>query len=121
MAIRRMCDMCAHTEASAAGTQVRLKVNSESTVLDLCDEHLAPLMAALKAGTLAEASSPSVVTIPAKTPVFARGPRTLPSDSKAMSVGTPAAMRAWAKEQNLDVPERGPVPTEIVLAYREAH
>lgn len=33
----------------------------------------------------------------------------------------PAAVRAWARENGLDVPARGTIPADVVDAYKAAH
>lgn len=62
----------------------------------------------------------------------ARGPRWVPVDDEPQGDTTgdqadgdktaprPAEVRAWAREQGIDVPARGKLPPEIVERYLEA-
>ena len=45
-----------------------------------------------------------------------------PAGAQASTEGRPPAkdVRAWARAEGLDVPARGPLPDELVAAYREA-
>ena len=53
-------------------------------------------------------------------PVGSRGARR--STSKAAASGTaPSEIRAWARENGFDVPERGRVAAEVREAYAAAH
>jgi len=44
-----------------------------------------------------------------------------PVDPPADDEPSPATVRAWAKDQGIDVPPRGRVPAELVEQYRQAH
>ena len=52
-------------------------------------------------------------------PVSSRGGRR--SASKAASGAAPSEIRAWARENGFDVPERGRVAAEVREAYAAAH
>ncbi|MET0977058.1 MAG: Lsr2 family protein [Leifsonia sp.] len=51
-------------------------------------------------------------------PVSGRGRR---SSAKAASGAAPSEIRAWARENGFDVPERGRVAAEVREAYAAAH
>ena len=53
-------------------------------------------------------------------PVSGRGRRSSGS-AKAASGAAPAEIRAWARENGFDVPERGRVAAEVREAYAAAH
>lgn len=44
-----------------------------------------------------------------------------PVDPPADDEPSPATVRAWAKDQGIDVPPRGRVPAEVIEQYRQAH
>jgi hypothetical protein len=52
-------------------------------------------------------------------PVSGRGSRR--SSAKAASGTAPSEIRAWARENGFDVPERGRVSAEVREAYAAAH
>ena len=52
-------------------------------------------------------------------PVSSRGSRR--SSAKAASGTAPSEIRAWARENGFDVPERGRVSAEVREAYAAAH
>ena len=52
-------------------------------------------------------------------PVSGRGSRR--SSSKAAGGAAPSEIRAWARENGFDVPERGRVAAEVREAYAAAH
>jgi hypothetical protein len=41
--------------------------------------------------------------------------------SASAATGRAAAIRAWAREQGMEVNERGRIPNQIVQAYEAAH
>ncbi len=49
------------------------------------------------------------------------GGRSRRSSSKAAGGAAPAEIRAWARENGFDVPERGRVAAEVREAYAAAH
>jgi hypothetical protein len=61
----------------------------------------------------------------ALAPFIAKGRRTgKATTGKSKQAGTgpaPTLVRAWAKENGYDVPDRGRIPKEILEAYQNAH
>lgn len=47
--------------------------------------------------------------------------RSLPRDEPKTTANERAKIRAWAREQNLEVAPSGRIPAKIVYAYRDAH
>jgi hypothetical protein len=47
--------------------------------------------------------------------------RAVPSPRPGDAAAAPAAVRAWAREQGLEVGDRGRLPTRVLEAYRAAH
>jgi hypothetical protein len=67
---------------------------------------------------------PPAASAPAETEAPAAPPRVLravPSPRSGDDAPAPAAVRAWAREQGLEVSDRGRLPARVLEAYRAAH
>ena len=91
-----VCDLC----GSMPATTITLTDTTGSYAVDLCAEHLG----ALKANGVAPSAKSN-----------GSAPKELMDESDLMS---PKVVRAWAKENGLDVPDRGRIPGQVLLEYR---
>ena len=95
-------------DGSEAEGTVRFALDGTDYEIDLNADHTAALRGAL-ATYVAHARKVGAAA--------RRGPRG--AGRKASTIDT-TAVRAWAREQGIDIKERGRVPATIVAQYREA-
>jgi hypothetical protein len=95
-------------DGSEGASTVTFAYRGTSYEIDLGEENQAKLGAALAPFIMA-ARRTGRVPVPADRKTSASRRRDL------------AAIRAWAREQGLEVPDRGRVPAEVQKAYDAAH
>ncbi len=93
-------------DQSEAEETVNFGLDGKNYAIDLNAEH---------AGKLREALAPYIAHA---RPAGGRGRR---SAGKAAGGPAPAEIRAWARENGFDVPDRGRVSAEVREAYAAAH
>jgi hypothetical protein len=103
-------------DGSDATETVLFGLDGAQYEIDLSDDNAAKLRDALAeyVGHARRASSRR------GAPRGARG-ASRPSRSREKGAGSPAEIRAWARENGWDVPDRGRVSTEVREAYEAAH
>jgi hypothetical protein len=115
-----VCDL-AHEEPALASTTVELPLHGQLRRLDLCAEHDAHLQSLLAQflSTTAEGRRGSFRGRTRAASKRAGGAR-----RRGQRPNLPAGqeqIRAWAREQGLQVSDRGRLPKSIVEQYGEAH
>ena len=99
-------------DGSEGAETVLFSLDGVAYEVDLSEEHAAELRQGLepwiKAGRRAKPPKPS-----AKSERAAKTAKEEPSDT--------AKVRAWAKEQGLQISDRGRIPLEVRAAYSAAH
>lgn len=97
-------------DESEAAETVSFGLDGREYSIDLNTEH---------ATALREALAPYVAHA---RPVSGRGKRSAARSAASTSTGpAPAEVRAWARENGFDVPDRGRVSQEVRDAYNAAH
>ena len=94
--------------SDAEGT-IRFGLDGTDYEIDLSTAHAADLRQALAKFTEAGRKAPGSARRPARTG----------RKETAASVDT-TVVRAWAKKQGIDIKDRGRVPADVVVKYREA-
>ena len=94
--------------SDAEGT-IRFGLDGTDYEIDLSTAHAADLRQALA----------KFIEAGRKAPGSARRPARTGRKATAASVDT-TVVRAWAKEQGIDIKDRGRVPADVVVRYREA-
>jgi hypothetical protein len=111
MATRRVVTLVDDLDGSEGAGRVTFGYRGTSYEIDLSEEHQAELGAALAKFIVAARRA-------GRVSVQADG-RT--STTPANRRSDLAAVRVWAREQGLDVSDRGRVPIEVQRAYDAAH
>jgi hypothetical protein len=105
-----VCDL--HDDETPAGETVTFGLDGSAYEIDLCDEHVGQLRDSF-AGYVGAARRAS-----------GRGPSAGRSAGGARrrnrGSGEAAAIREWAREQGLPVPERGRIPADLAEKYAAA-
>lgn len=109
-----VCDR--HRGEVEATTAVELTIDGTRTKLDLCAEHAGELRRTLRpwlraGGGSSTASKPSARRAPGSSKRSGNRPR--------RNTDGPA-IRAWARENGYDIPERGRIPAAVREAYHAA-
>ena len=117
-----VCDM--HDGLVPAVGHAEVKVDGEQRSLDLCAEHMAPLIALLasakKALPVRRASSPRPGPAAPRQPAgHPPADRRVAGSRRALSAER-ERLRTWAKERGLEVADRGRIPQPVVAAYAAA-
>ena len=95
-----LCDRCGSTKDVET---VDWEIGRETGQIDLCSTCLREALIAV--------SLPPKLTRPSKTSNRAKKKSQVPGKTSH------AEIRAWAKEQGMEVPDKGRVPTEVIQAY----
>lgn len=104
-----ICDR--HRGEVEAATTVEIAFDGDRKRLDLCAEHAAELRRALRPWL--RAASPAG---PARSTR-----RSARSGQRPRRSTDGPAIRAWAREQGIEVPDRGRIPAAVREAYAKAH
>jgi Lsr2 len=116
-----VCDL-AHEEPALASTTVELPLHGQLRRLDLCAEHDAHLQSLL-AQFLSKAGESRRGSLRGRTRAASKraaGARRRGGQRPNLPAGQ-EQIRAWAREQGLQVSDRGRLPKSIVEQYGEAH
>lgn len=131
-----VCDVHANTgDIVPATVHSRLQLDSDTQELDLCDVHAAELRAAIS-GFLGTPTRPrrrpaaksargratkTTGTARRSTSTRKQAARKRTSGSRGRSAAFTEGVRAWAREQGMDVKERGRLPRNVIDQYTAAH
>jgi nucleoid-associated protein Lsr2 len=96
-------------DGSEAEGTVRFGLDGTDYEIDLSTAHAANLRTALE----------KFIAAGRKAPGSARRPKRTGRSAAAASIDT-TVVRAWAKDQGIDIKDRGRVPAEVVAKYQAA-
>jgi hypothetical protein len=107
-----VCDL--HGDETPAGETVTFGLDGSTYQIDLCGEHTNQLRENF-AGYVGAARRASGRSTPSASGGGSRRRR------RNRGSGDAAAIREWAREQGLPVPERGRIPADLAEKYAAAH
>ena len=111
-----VCDR--HRGEAEATATIEITINGERKRLDLCAEHLAELRRAMRPWLRSSGGGTNTGSSRASSGGGAR--RSGSGSGKPRRNTDGPAIRAWAKKNGYQLPERGRIPAEVRQAYTAA-
>jgi hypothetical protein len=120
-----VCDVCGKDTDTATG-RFTITVGGKEAEVDLCATHRRPiegLLASVEVQPVRVGRSPAVDAakrVTAKRTAKKAAAKKSPAARRTKAKPDPAAVRAWAASNGIEVSPRGMVPTAVVLQFQEA-